>query len=306
MNETCYSNQTSQNGNGSNGQRLYGKFRGKVLDNVDPLFLGRIIADVPAVPGSLLNWALPCTPYAGLQVGFYAIPPIGANVWVEFEGGDPNYPIWSGCFWGEGEVPLEAPPEMKIFKTEFITMILNDTPEAGGFTLECIDPAVDVPLSMLFNSEGITISCPEATITMTPETITLTVPESSIIMDAENITITVPESVIEVTAEDISLVVPASSIDVTGEAIEIEAPDLNITAPTEIEPELNVAGAITAEGDVNIAGALTCEGEANFLGALTAEGDVNALGALTVEGGANILGGLAIEGGGIVDGIPII
>jgi hypothetical protein len=132
-------------------QDYYGKFRGKVLNNVDPLVQGRILAEVPAIPGAPLNWALPCTPYAGPNVGFYAMPPIGANVWIEFEGGDPNFPVWVGCFWGPDEilqVPEPPPPEVKVFKAEFITMILNDRSEQGGFTLQCVPPVVDVPLTM--------------------------------------------------------------------------------------------------------------------------------------------------------------
>jgi hypothetical protein len=268
-----------------------GKFRGKVIDNVDPLFQGRIIADVPSVPGSLLNYALPCTPYAGPDVGFYAIPPIGANVWIEFEGGDPNYPVWVGCFWGPEDilhVPEPPPPEVKVFKTEFITMILNDVPEVGGFTLKCIPAAVDIPLTMTFNSTGITILCPESTIEMTPESITLSIPEAELNMVPESITVTVPESVIEITPELISVAVPASSIDLTGEAIEIESPEVSITGETNVTP------------------VLTIEGETNALGALTVEGETNMAGALTVEGAVDIAGGIAIEGGGIIDGAPIL
>ena len=76
--------------------RLFGKYRGIVTDNKDPEKLGRIQASVPAVPGMQTNWANPCAPYAGLNVGFYAIPPVGAKVWIEFESGAPDYPIWSG------------------------------------------------------------------------------------------------------------------------------------------------------------------------------------------------------------------
>jgi uncharacterized protein involved in type VI secretion and phage assembly len=70
-------------------------------------------------------------------VGFFAIPPTGANVWVEFEGGDPDYPIWGGCFWGIGEVPATpAVAEMKVLKTTTATITLNDLPGAGGITIE--------------------------------------------------------------------------------------------------------------------------------------------------------------------------
>jgi hypothetical protein len=271
----------------SGPHRFIGKYRGKVIENIDPLFQGRIIAEVPAVSGSILNWALPCTPYAGPDVGFYAIPPIGANVWIEYEGGDPNYPVWVGCFWGPEDilhVPEPPPPETKVFKTEFITMILNDLPEVGGFTLKCMPAAVDVPLTMTFDSTGITILCPESTIKMTPETIT----------------ITVPESVIEMTAESITATVPVSSATMTAEAIEIESPEISITGET------NITGALSVEGETNIVPELTVEGDTNIAGALTVEGATEIAGALAVEGAVNIAGGLAIEGGGVIDGAPIL
>lgn len=95
--------------------RFYGKYRGTVENNIDPLSLGRIQIRAPAVLGSTaVAWAMPCVPYAGSGVGLFLIPPAGANVWVEFEGGDPNLAIWSGCFWGLGEMPaLAATPETK-------------------------------------------------------------------------------------------------------------------------------------------------------------------------------------------------
>ena len=88
-------------------QRFYGKYRGTVLNNVDPLQIGRIQVIVPDVSTILpSSWAMPCAPVAGIQTGVFAVPPIGAGVWVEFEQGDPDYPIWAGCFWGSAaEVP---------------------------------------------------------------------------------------------------------------------------------------------------------------------------------------------------------
>jgi len=120
--------------------QFFGKYRGKVENNIDPLQQGRIQVSVPAVLGDgRLSWAMPCVPYAGPGVGFFTIPPVGANVWVEFEGGEPDYPIWSGCFWGTGEVPaLPAVAEMKVLKTSTATITLNDLPGAGGITIETI------------------------------------------------------------------------------------------------------------------------------------------------------------------------
>lgn len=154
----------------------FGKYRGKVENNIDPMMIGRVQVSVPAVLGDgRLSWALPCAPYAGPGVGFFAIPPIGANVWVEFEGGDPDYPIWSGGFWGVGEAPAEpAIPEMKVFKSDGITLTLNDLPGAGGFTLEVNSPVVTVPLKMIFDSSGIQFEVTPSSVKMGTSGIELT------------------------------------------------------------------------------------------------------------------------------------
>ncbi len=84
-----------------------GKYRGVVLNNVDPLQQGRLQLQVPDVAGLMpSSWAMPCVPLAGMNTGMFALPVIGSGVWVEFEQGDPDYPIWVGCFWGSAaEVP---------------------------------------------------------------------------------------------------------------------------------------------------------------------------------------------------------
>jgi uncharacterized protein involved in type VI secretion and phage assembly len=126
--------------NENNG--FYGKYRGIVTDNQDPLTMGRIRAMVPDVMGDLESgWAMPCAPFGGSGTGFFAIPPKNAGVWIEFEYGDPDYPIWSGCWWGSAaEMPptLLAPPYKKMMiKTEGGHCItLDDTPGVGGITLE--------------------------------------------------------------------------------------------------------------------------------------------------------------------------
>jgi uncharacterized protein involved in type VI secretion and phage assembly len=121
---------------------FYGKYRGVVTDNQDPLMIGRVRARVPDVMGDLESgWAMPCMPFGGSGMGFFALPTVGAGVWIEFEHGDPDYPIWSGCWWGSAaEVPpiLLAPPYKKVLlKTEGgHSIILDDTPGIGGITLE--------------------------------------------------------------------------------------------------------------------------------------------------------------------------
>ena len=149
---------------------FFGKYRGTVENNIDPLQTGRVQVSVPAVLGpGRMSWALPCAPLAGPGVGLFLVPPNRANVWVEFEGGDPDYPIWSGGFWGPGEAPaLPALAETKVLKTDAVTLTVSDVPGAGGVTLEVNPPAVATPLKLSFSSTGIEISNGSAVIKLDP------------------------------------------------------------------------------------------------------------------------------------------
>ena len=165
-------------------KQFFGKYRGKVAANKDPLNLGRIQVSVPAIFGEGgQSWALPCTPYAGKDVGFFTIPPVDANVWVEFEGGDPDYPIGSGCFWGENELPENAkvddPVKVQVFKTEGITITLSNLGNNKGLTVEVDKPVVEKPLKMVFNADGIELNNNnKTTVKLMAETIELKEGES--------------------------------------------------------------------------------------------------------------------------------
>jgi uncharacterized protein involved in type VI secretion and phage assembly len=114
----------------------FGKYAGKVADTNDPLGKGRLKVEVPNVFGAGTTvWAMPCVPYAGDQIAFKSFPPAGANVWVEFEQGDPSYPVWVGFFWGDGEMPSEAGQDdnVKLWKTGAFTIQIDD--QAGEMTI---------------------------------------------------------------------------------------------------------------------------------------------------------------------------
>lgn len=108
--------------------RYFGKYRGLVDDNQDPTGRGRLKVRVPAVMGEQAVWALPCVPYAGPGLGLFTLPEVGTGVWVEFEAGDPSFPIWVGCFWGDGDIPSgDAVPDVKFLRTRKLTLRIDDS-----------------------------------------------------------------------------------------------------------------------------------------------------------------------------------
>lgn len=142
-------------------EKFYGKHRGMVLNNIDPMMQGRIMVQVPDVLGLIpSSWAMPCVPVAGPQMGVYVVPLIGAGVWVEFEGGDSNFPIWSGCFWGSAaEVPalalagIPASPNIVLQTAGQNTLVVSDLPgPTGGIMLKSTTGA-----SIIVNDTGIYI-----------------------------------------------------------------------------------------------------------------------------------------------------
>lgn len=120
--------------------RFYGKYRGTVTDNDDPTSLGRIRALVPEVLGDVqTGWAVPALPYSGNGSGSYTVPAVDAGVWIEFEAGDVSRPIWTGCWWSEGQLPkdeagADTAPHLKILRSETgLLVALND--DDGTITL---------------------------------------------------------------------------------------------------------------------------------------------------------------------------
>jgi hypothetical protein len=164
--------------------KFYGKYRGKVANNIDPMNLGRVQVTVPSVFGTdQLSWAMPCVPYAGPQVGFFMLPNVNTSVWVEFEGGDPCYPVWTGCFWETGELPAEATsPAKKLIKTTGTLFKLDDTPAAGGVQLNANSSVVKMPLTVKLDNNGLLLDASPATLQLASENVDLKLAAASVVL----------------------------------------------------------------------------------------------------------------------------
>ena len=159
-------------------KQYLGKYRGTVVNNIDPLQIGRIQVMVPDVSALIpTSWAMPCLPIAGKQMGTYVVPQIGAGVWVEFEQGDPDFPIWVGGFWGiVAEVPalalagIPASPNIVLQTTAQNAIVVSDLPgPTGGIMLKSTTGA-----TLIVNDTGIYIQNGKgASLVMTGPTVTI-------------------------------------------------------------------------------------------------------------------------------------
>lgn len=217
---------------------FFGKYRSIVVNNIDPMMLGRIVAEVPAVPEMVASFAMPCVPYAGQNVGFYAIPPIGANVWIEFEGGDPTKPIWSGCFWGPGQVPpaAVAQPGTQVFQTDSVSIVFSGVDAGGGFSLTCNPAGAAGPVTLQCNSQGISISYSGNVMALAQDSITLSSGTSRLSIDT---------SVISVNATELKGNFNAAIVQ---------------AGMIEIEGSMNLQGAVAIEGPTILVGGLNLTG----------------------------------------------
>ncbi len=82
---------------------------------------------------------LPCAPVAGPGMGVFVAPPAGAQVWLQFEAGDPERPVWVGGYWSS---PAELPPaalagaDIVLQSSLQNGLVISDLPgPAGGLLL---------------------------------------------------------------------------------------------------------------------------------------------------------------------------
>jgi uncharacterized protein involved in type VI secretion and phage assembly len=162
-------------------RRYYGKYKATVQNNIDPEMRGRLTLIIPSILGLVpSSWAEPCVPLAGPTgppMGVYMVPPPGAGVWVEFEEGDLNHPIWSGCRWGApSDIPplahagLPVSPNIVMQTAGQNTLVVSDLPgPTGGLMLKSATGA-----TLIVNDTGIYIQNGKgASIVMTGPTVTI-------------------------------------------------------------------------------------------------------------------------------------
>jgi uncharacterized protein involved in type VI secretion and phage assembly len=159
-------------------RRYYGKYRGTVVNNVDPMQQGRIQAIVPDVTGPLPGtWAMACVPITGKQYGIWALPQIGSGVWIEYEQGDPDYPIWAGCWWGSAAEPpalalaaVPGVPSIVLQTTGQNTVMISDVPGAAGGILLKTKTGAMISISetgiIISNGQGASIAMTGPTVTV--------------------------------------------------------------------------------------------------------------------------------------------
>jgi uncharacterized protein involved in type VI secretion and phage assembly len=136
-------------------KRFYGKYRALVTNNNDSKDkMGRIKVICPAVLGdSESNWCNPCLPYGGNDIGQVFIPKVGDSVWVEFEEGDPDLPIWVGNWWGLNEMPSDVYKKVgyhHVIQTKKTKIYIND--ETGEITLQASKVTIDGDLKVTGNT----------------------------------------------------------------------------------------------------------------------------------------------------------
>lgn len=146
----------------SQRRKFFGKYKGVVVNNADPDRTGRLLVTVPDVLGSdPCIWAESASPLAGSGMGVYFVPPVDSGVWIEFQQGDSDFAMWTGCWRGSAaDVPVMAipappePPPIVLGSQLGNSIVISDVPgPTGGIVISSPTGA-----SITINDLGITIS----------------------------------------------------------------------------------------------------------------------------------------------------
>jgi hypothetical protein len=148
--------------NEENCKKMIGIYKGIVVSNIDPYKQGRLLVNVPDVLDQACIWAESASPLVGPQMGIYLVPPPGSGVWILFQGGDPNYAVWTGCWRGSAtDVPAKAsldPPTNPPILIQSITQNKIEISSVPGKGIVIETALGEAGPRIVVDNTGITIS----------------------------------------------------------------------------------------------------------------------------------------------------
>jgi Type VI secretion system/phage-baseplate injector OB domain len=213
-------------------KRFYGVTTGKVINPIDPMFLGRVQVQLPFIdPLDLSPWARVATPMTGIFSGFYCLPNLGDEVLVAFEQGDVNVPYIIGTLWNVGHLPpLPSPvPQIRCIRSPVGNQVVF-TEVPPTLTLQnAPTPPVAIPAPPVAAPPGPeayqTIALTSAGIVMTTSTFTVVASTAISFEVGGNIVTMTPGGVAIASAGALNLGAPTGAVNI------IAGTTMTLTAP---------------------------------------------------------------------------
>lgn len=192
----------------------HGKYRAIVTDIDDPEGRGRIRVKCPKVLGdSKSHWCEVCSPVAYDNGGDFCLPKKDDTVWVEFEGGDPDKPVYSGSWWSSNNCVADKDKDEYNENTRII--------EFDGCKIKMkSDESIEVTIknSKIFMEEdNTTVSVGDST--------EVKVTDDTIKIDCSSAVITVKtDGTIEIQGNSSVSVKSSGSLSLQGASVDIKSP----------------------------------------------------------------------------------
>ena len=194
--------------------KFYGKFRAVVTDIDDPDKRGRIRVKCPKVLGdSKSHWCEVCSPVAYEQGGDFWLPKKDDTVWIEFEDGDPDKPVYSGSWWSNNKCIAKDDEDEYNENTRII--------EFDGCKIKMkSDESIETTIknSKIFMKED------ETTVSV-GDTVEVKVTNDTVKIDCDSAVITVKtDGSIEIKGSSSISVKSDSSVSIQGSSVDIKSP----------------------------------------------------------------------------------
>lgn len=264
----------------------YGVYRAKVINNADPDNLGRVILHCEQVHGKDYPevWAWPETPYAGNGFGFWAIPDKDDYVYVRFDHGRPDKPIWHGGWWGEDDVTdddmttkkvvLVVKEGMKIVLDRESQTVLIE--QSLGNSVFISDETMELKHAgkILVDGEDVTVQSMGITEVRAQGTCLVEAMDEVTITSAGTMKIDGADSV-DIGSTSAVNIHSAGMLDIQSEgpismkslvSVAIQAPAISMTGPVTIMGAVSSTGTFTLTGNYSQTGNFSLTGNGNVTG----------------------------------------